>query len=137
VTTDTLRGRFQMPKLGIAPQIVVLLLVLGLVGAMAIQPTRQLLDQRARMRAASRDLAQVNESNRRLQNRIQRLKDPDYVDQLARAQSGLVKPGEIPYVVMPPSRSATDGRSKTPAPETPAPESPSFVDSLLHFIGVS
>ena len=137
MTTETRRGRFHMPKLGIAPQIVVLLLVLGLVGAMAIQPTRQLLDQRARMRAASRDLAQVNESNRRLQNRIERLKDPDYVDQLARAQSGLVKPGEIPYVVMPPSRSAADRRRKAPAPAAPAPESPSFVESLLHFIGVS
>jgi cell division protein FtsB len=137
VTTETLRGRFRMPHLGIGPQIVVLLLVLGLMGAMAIQPTRQLLEQRARMRDASRDLAAVNESNRRLQNRIQRLKDPDYVDQLARAQSGLVKPGEIPYVVMPPSRSGADRRNRPAPAEVPVQESPSFMQSLLHFIGVS
>jgi cell division protein FtsB len=123
--------------MGIGPQIVVMLLVLGLVGAMAIQPTRQLLEQRQRMRAANRDLAQVGESNRRLQNRIERLKDPDYIDQLARAQSGLVKPGEIPYVVMPPSRGESQ-RHSGPAPAEPVPvEAPSFMESLLHFVGVS
>ena len=126
-----------MPRLGIGPQIVVLLLVLGLVGAMAIEPTRQLLEQRRRMRAASHDLQQLNESNRRLHRRIERLKDPDYVDQLARAQSGLVRPGEIPYVVMPPSRRSAGPAAKKSVPEAPAPERPTFVESILHFIGVS
>ena len=137
MTTQTVRGRVRMPKLGIGPQIVVFLLVLGLFGAMAIQPTRQLLDQRARMRDASGDLSQVNESNRRLQRRIGRLKDPDYVDQLARAQSGLVKPGEIPYVVMPPSRGSSAHRRHSAPTEQPVPNDPSFVESVLHFIGVS
>jgi cell division protein FtsB len=136
LTTDAMRDRIRLPKMGIGPQIVVMLLVLGLVGAMAIQPTRQLLDQRTRMRDTTRSLAEVEESNRRLQNRIERLKDPDYVDQLARAQSGLVKPGEIPYVVMPPSRSASQRHARPAPAEAQVTEDPSFMESLLHFIGV-
>jgi cell division protein FtsB len=135
VSSQAIRSR--LPKFGIGPLIVVILLVLGLFGAMAIQPTRQLLAQRHRMRVASRDLAQLNDSNRRLQHRIERLRDPDYVDQLARAQSGLVRPGEIPYVVMPPSRTASQSRRASDrATDAPAPEPPSFVGSVLHFIGL-
>lgn len=136
MSTQVLK-RWRLPKLGIGPQIVVLLLVLGLVGAMAIQPTRQLLAQRHRVRAATHALGDVTVSNRRLERRIERLKDPDYVDQLARAQSGLVRPGEIPYVVMPPGRSAATRPHRAAPDPAPAPVHRSFVQAVLHFVGVS
>ncbi len=136
MSADAARSRFGFPKLGVGPQVIVLLLVLGLVGAMAIEPTRQLLDQRRRIEQATHDVAAMERSNARLQNRIRRLNDPDYIDQLARAQSGLVKPGEIPYVVMPPSRNAPDGRRSSKEAPPPAPPPPSFMQSVLRFIGI-
>jgi cell division protein FtsB len=126
-----------MPKLGLGPQIVVFLLILGLLGAMAIEPTRKLMDQRARIDQATHELTQVNRSNQRLQARIDRLRDPDYVDQLARSQAGLVKPGEIAFVVMPPGRGAAPARKKEArAPEPAPPPKPSFLQSVLRFIGI-
>ena len=130
------RSKVRMPKLGLGPQIVAFLLILGLLGAMAIEPTRKLMDQRNRIDDATHELAQVNRSNQRLQARIERLRDPDYVDQLARSQAGLVKPGEIAFVVMPPGRAAAPARKEAAVPERPPPPKPGFVQSLLHFIGI-
>jgi cell division protein FtsB len=138
VSADAARSRVKMPKLGLGPQIVVFLLILGLLGAMAIEPTRKLMDQRTRIDQATAELEQVNRSNQRLQARIERLQDPDYVDQLARSQAGLVKPGEIAFVVMPPGRPVqSEKKASTREPKTAPPPEPTFVESLLHFIGLS
>lgn len=118
----------------IAPQLVVVLLVLGLASAMAIQPTRQLFEQRDRIASMSNDLNTVEKANRRLESRIKRLKNPDYIEQEAR-RSGLVRPGETTYVVMPPSRKSKSGRSKPPAPPD-AQHEPSIIESFLHFVGL-
>jgi cell division protein FtsB len=124
-----------LPKLGIWPQLVVLVLVIGLVGAMAIEPTRQLLDQRDRIAAASSDLQRLERSNARLEYQIRRLNDPDFIEQQAR-QVGLVRPGEIPFVVMPPSKDPDKERARgqraVPAPE---PE-PGWFDGFIGFLGL-
>ncbi len=112
-----------------------LLLVLGLLGAMAIEPTRQLIEQRERIDTMSQDLSQIQRSNRRLDARIGRLNDPDFLEQRAR-DIGLVRPGETAYVVMPPSRSRTrPGASKEPTRSRPPPR-PGFIHGLLDFIGI-
>jgi len=121
-------------KLGRAPQIVAVLLVLGLVGGMAIEPTRQLLAQRDRIAGMSSELARVQEANARLEAQIARLNNDDYIEQRAREQIGLVRPGETTYVVMPPSNSRSKRKNRVARPEAPPP--PSFVQSVLHFIGV-
>ncbi|MDQ3878841.1 MAG: septum formation initiator family protein, partial [Actinomycetota bacterium] len=95
------RGSSQRRKVGRwgkAPQIIAAVLLLGLLGAMAIKPTRDLLQQRSRVAGVARELALLQHSNNRLEQRIAKLKDPDYIDQLARRQIGLVRPGEVPYV---------------------------------------
>lgn len=125
--------RFRMPRLGRSPQIVAFILVLGLVGAMGIQPTRRLLDQRVRISSMAAELAEVQAGNERLEQQIARLNDPDYLEQRARA-FGLVRPGETTYVVMPPS-DADKAKRKRTVPEEPPPP-PGFVDSLLHFLGL-
>lgn len=122
-----------MPRLGRGPQLVAFVLIVGLVGAMAIEPTRQLLRQRDRIDGMASDLAQIERSNRILQERIERLNDPDFLEQRAREQIGLVRPGEVTYVVMPPSRrDAPRERSVRP----PAPEPPTFLEEVLSFVGV-
>ena len=122
--------------LGRGPGIVAFLLVLGLLLAMAIEPARQLLAQRARVDAMESDLAKIERMNDHLETRIVRLKDPDYIEQQARGQAGLVHPGEIPYVVMPPSDGTrSDASRKQEKPKAPPPPDPGVVESFLDFIG--
>ena len=99
--TASPRRRFRLPSLGIGAQVIALLLVLGLVSAMAIQPTRELLAQQHRISATAHELRQTERANHRLDQRIARLHDPDFIEEQARAEIGLVRPGEIAYVVMP------------------------------------
>ena len=111
------------------------ILVLGLVGAMGIQPTRRLLEQRDRISSMAAELTQVQAGNERLEEQIARLNDPDYLEQRARAQIGLVRPGETTYVVMPPSDSEQAKRKRARTEVVPPPP-PGFFDSLLHFLGL-
>lgn len=129
------RSKLRLPNLGMGSQIVALLLVLGLLGAMAIEPTRQLIEQRERVAGMTEDLRSIQRSNRRLDTRIERLKDPDFLEQRAR-DIGLVRPGETAYVVMPPSRPA---QAKKKSAQTPAPapaDEPTFLGGFLSFLGV-
>ena len=71
--------KVRLPKLGAGPQIVAALLVLGLVGAMAIEPTRQLIEQRDRIAGMTQDLHKLERSNQHLEDRITRLRDPDFL----------------------------------------------------------
>ena len=123
-----------MPRLGRSPQIVAFILVLGLVGAMGIQPTRRLLEQRDRISSMATDLGSVHAGNERLEEQIARLNDPDYLEQRAR-QFGLVRPGETAIVVMPPSESEQLKRKRAHKQIAP-PAPPGFFDSLLHFLGL-
>lgn len=129
-----LRPRFRLTGLGKIPQVIIAILVLGLLGAMAIEPTRQLLAQRQRIAGMAKDLDQIERSNRRLETRIERLQDPDFIEQRAR-EIGLVREGETSIVVMPPSMQSRkeDLRPRKTKPRPPQPLG--FVDGLLNFIG--
>lgn len=135
-------SRLKLPHLGRWPQIVAFLLVLGVLVAMLIQPTRQLLTQNRRLGEVTRDLARIDHLNERLRDRIDRLQDPDFIEQQARERSGLVKPGEVAYVVMPETsdgQAAAGGKKhsvKRPDAAQPAPE-PGIVASFLRFIGIN
>ena len=133
---DLARRRLQLPDLGKGAQIIALMLIVGLLVAMAIQPTRQLVQQRQRISDMASDLERVQGVNERLADRIRRLRDPDYIEQRAREQVGLIREGERTYVVIPPGTSTDKkkhARKKTP-PE-PVAEEGAF-SSFLHFLGL-
>ena len=136
MTTLAKKLLFRVPRLGIGPQIVVGVLVVGLLAAMAIEPTRKLFEQRERISQMAGDLREISRSNDRLNARIERLRNPDFLEQRAREQIGLIRPGEIAIVVMPPSK---DPRPKTSrsekAPPTPPPPR-GFIEGLLNFVGL-
>lgn len=148
-----IRSRIKPPHMGLVSQFVIVLLVIALMGAMAIEPTRQLLEQRELVSGMRKDLRQIETSNHELKERIHRLNDPDFIEQRARAQIGLVREGEITYVVMPPSKSTTKAgkkkaakakkqkkvRRETAAAKAAAPvaaDDPGFLGGVLDFIGL-
>lgn len=134
-------GRLRLPRFGLAPQAVVLLLVVGLVGAMAIEPTRRLLEQRERIAGMADDLREVQRMNGKLETRIERLQDPDFIEQRAREQVGLIKRGETTFVVMPPSRQAQRRKARARAARKPAPPptppEPGFLEGFFDFVGLN
>ena len=137
MSAHVLRPRMRT-RWGAGPQIVIVCLIIGLFGALAIEPTRQLLEQRARISGMATDLERVERSNERLENRVARLKDPDFLEQRARTQIGLVRPGETTYVVMPPSRRAdrrSDGHRRKQA-RAESPEPPGLIEGFLNFLGL-
>lgn len=111
--------------------VVAALLVLLLVG-MAVEPTRKLIEQRARLDEMTDDLGSMRAANARLEARIDRLRDPDFMEQRARAEAGLVRPGEIPYVVIPAGR-----RDRAPRrPSRPVSDRPGAIEGFLRFLGL-
>ena len=123
------------PRLGVLPQVIALVLVLGLAGAMAIQPTRQLFAQRDRIAEMSGNLKAINQTNKAFNERIDRLNDPDYLEQVAR-DKGFARPGETVYNVVPPSRKELKQKEKR-KPSAPAPEpEPGFMERFMNFVGL-
>jgi cell division protein FtsB len=130
----TAAARRLRPARALGPQLVVILLVLGLAGAMAIEPTRQLLEQRDRIEGMQEDLARTRVANRALKRRIERLNDPDFLEQAGR-ELGLIRPGERAYVVLPPTRRASRRRDPGPRRHGAGGDGrPDFLDRALHFI---
>jgi cell division protein FtsB len=119
---------------------VILVLVLGLVGAMAIEPTRRLLDQRRRIEGMAGDLNRIETLNDQLSDRIRRLQDPDYIEQEARAIAGLVREGETTYVVLPLTRRERRERARAQEREqdaaTPPEPEPGLLEGWLDFVGL-
>ncbi|MGH2806888.1 MAG: FtsB family cell division protein [Actinomycetota bacterium] len=125
------------PRWGVGPQVIVVLLIIGLFGALLIEPTRQLLEQRERIAGMASDLETIERSNERLEDRIARLSDPDFLEQRARTV-GLVRPGETTYIVMPPSRGhgkkggqRADRKARAPRVQPPGP-----IEGFLDFVGI-
>lgn len=57
---------------------------------------RDLVDQREGV------LAVLEDENERLAARVEELNDPDTIEREAREEQGMARPGEVPYVVVPP-----------------------------------
>ena len=121
---------------GVGPQIVMVLLIVGLFGGLAVEPTRQLLEQRARISGTAAELDQIEVANERLEGRVARLKDPDFLEQRARTQIGLVRPGETAFIVMPPSSGGKSGSNKRSKPEPTTQPPPGFIEGFLSFLGL-
>lgn len=127
----------RLPSLRVGARGIVVVLVMGLLVAMSIQPARQLLQQRDRIGGVTAQLDATQRSNRHLEQQIARLNNDDFIEQRARSQIGLVRPGETAIVMMPPSRKEQrKHRTALRAKQPTAPPPPSFLEGVLHFIGI-
>lgn len=111
----------------------VLVVTLAVLLLMAVPPARQLYREHAQVQAAERKLQALKRDNARLDEHLARLKDPDYLEKLARRELGLVRPGEIGYVVVPgetaPKKDAAPARPPHPWYER-------IIRSLKNVVGV-
>lgn len=112
----------------------VLLLLLGVVGyqLFLVCQSKQVeyeakLDEVAQAR---RDNVRLEQNNRRLQALTEYLKTNEGVEEIARDKLGLVRPGEVAFVVVPPppARAAF----KMPEVEEPPAEDRGLIQTLLH-----
>jgi cell division protein FtsB len=79
-----------------------LVLVVTVVGAMALGPLQSYTAAADRVDALERTRDQLRSEVDALEERQERLQDPEELELLARSELGLVKPGEIPFVVVTP-----------------------------------
>jgi cell division protein FtsB len=91
-------GRSRFTARGAILAIVVMALLLYL-----IVPLRTYMAQRNHLIQLERQTEVLVQQNGLLKQRIQQLHDPAYLERLARECLGMVKPGEIGFIVVPKS----------------------------------
>lgn len=80
-----------------------LLVVVGLVAALSLSwfPARTLFGQHDDISARQAELDALDEQVSELQGRVEALDDPEEIEQLAREQYNMVRPGEEAYGILP------------------------------------
>jgi cell division protein FtsB len=108
-----LAGARSRPPLGLTPRGALLLLVMFALAAAAVYPLRQYVSQADRIQRLQDKQRALQAENQRLEQQRARLKDPAYVEQLAKRDFQLVEPGEEAWLV-----------TGTPPTTRPAPAAP-------------
>lgn len=80
-------------------------LVVGLLFYLLV-PLKEYMAQRARVQDLTSQVQTLERQNGDLERRVSQLRDPAYLERLARACLGMVKPGEIPFIIVPKGGSA-------------------------------
>ncbi len=108
-------------------------LLLGAVGlgVLLLAPTfEDYLDARQRVTVLAQQALALEGENLRLERRVEDLDDPVIIELLARSQQGLIREGEVPYVLTPP---AVDAPRILDAPVETEPEE-DLLDRVLAWI---
>jgi cell division protein FtsB len=79
-------------------------------------PMRTLMEQRADLSRLQQDERTLEQRNNVLQQQVQRLHDPVFLERVARECLGMVRPGEIPFVMV-----GRDGAPTSPSLGGPNP----------------
>ena len=90
------RGRIRLTSRGAVLAVIITALLLYLV-----VPLRTYIDQRNQLSDLKKQTALLEDQNKRLQRQVVLLHDPTYLERLARECLGMVRRGEIGFVVVP------------------------------------
>ena len=104
-TRERTRRRTRRPRRTRPVDVLLGVLLLGamVLGAMLlVQPFEDYLAQRQRVAVLEQQALALENENLRLERRIEDLDDPVTIELLAREQQGLIREGEVPYVLTPP-----------------------------------
>jgi cell division protein FtsB len=103
-------------------------IVLGV--ALLAPPFENYVVSRQRVALLEQQALALDAENQRLERRLADLDDPLTIELLARQQQGLVRPGEVPYVLIPPD---VDVPRILDVPQQTAPEE-DVLDRLLAWL---
>ncbi len=112
-----------------SPVWAMLLLVALAVTLAGIFPFRQILSQERAVSFTEQKLQVLEQENARLDTEIERLQSPIEIERLARERFGLVRPGEVGFVVdwQPPPE-------PPPEPELPPPDDRAWYQRMWDFL---
>ena len=107
---------------GDKPLVVALLVTIGLAVVLVSGPTQNYLDARGRVEVLQMKADILDEENTRMQQRVGDLQDEETIELLAREQQGFIRPGEVPYALVPPEveRPRVTASRGDPEPAPPA-----------------
>jgi cell division protein FtsL len=88
----------ERPRVRPTGRAALLIVVVVLLAVFSIVPVRQFLAQRTQLGQLERQAAELEHSNEELRSDIRRLHNPEYLERVARACLGMVKPGEVAFV---------------------------------------
>jgi cell division protein FtsB len=91
------RGR----RLRVTPRAAVLAVIVVALLIYTVVPFKAYLAQRSRLADLERQTQILDRQNAELRKQADRLRDPAYLEQVARECLGMVRPGEIAFVVLP------------------------------------
>ena len=100
-TRTRLRPGFRRLRVRLTARAVVLLTLVGSVLALSVAPARMYLEQRAELAQMEWQAAALQRENDILAVRAHKLRDPTFLERLARQCLGMVKPGETAFVAVP------------------------------------
>jgi cell division protein FtsB len=86
-----------------------------------VYPTRSFLSQHEQVNQARAQLDLLRNENAKLDAEKRRLNQDDEITRIAREFYGLVKPGELPFVILPAPTTTTAPPTTTTTPGTPPP----------------
>jgi cell division protein FtsB len=92
-------GTVRVSRIRITGRAVVLALIVLLLVVASAGVLRQYLAQRSEIDRLAHRVESLETERVRLEREVARLHDPDHLERLARACLGMVKPGEIRFVV--------------------------------------
>jgi cell division protein FtsB len=97
-----IRNAWAGARSGQRPLLVVLAVALVLGIVMLSGPFERYADSRTRVEALRATAETLDEENARLDRRADLLEDPAELERLAREEQGMIRPGEVPYTLVPP-----------------------------------
>ncbi|MGZ4124868.1 MAG: FtsB family cell division protein [Actinomycetota bacterium] len=86
------------PRVRLTGRAALLVVVVTMLAIFSVVPVRDYLSQRSEIAQLQRRTAELERSNTSLRSDIRRLHDPAYLERIARACLGMVKPGEVAFV---------------------------------------
>ena len=97
----SLRPPRERTRIRLTARATVLLAMVGGLGILSIAPARLYLEQRAELSSMERQAARLQTENDDLSSKADQLRDPAYLERLARQCLGMVRPGETVFVAVP------------------------------------
>jgi cell division protein FtsB len=108
VSRSALRPR----RIHLTPRALILAVVATALLIYLIAPLRAYMGQRERLNQLQRQTQILEQQKAVLERQVQLLKDPAYLERIARECLGMIKKGEIGFIVVP------EGTEDRPAPAT-------------------